>query len=590
MTPLRAVAALFFLAIAHAAPAALPELRLTSEIVKEGESPAEVRVFVSAPEDQPARFRVSTADGTAIAGEDYVAISNKRVETASGTIIRIIIVDDNRAELEETFYLDVTDVENAVAVTTRVSIKIQDDSVYPEPRLTPAGTQEGDLFERQVEAFVTLPVAFEIPYSVRVFSTPITARPRVDYKPVDETVTFRPGRKSVAIPITIYGDDRHEADETFLLQLDGLSSTAVFTIFDDDEPNSLPGVSIDDVDVIEGTGLPAVARFRVALTEPSLDGVSVFYRTQQRSATEDIDFAGQTGLIRFAPGERVKWIEVEVHADDQAEYFWEFFDVELTKAAGANLEHYLASGRIRDDDTDVRWLKVHDAVAIEGTTAVFRLELSQPSDTPIDVRWVAADALSDAWLPGGRARAGRDFGSKGISTITFQPGEVLKEIRVPIVADSDVEEDEYFGLFVGTTQDIEYDSRPGTGIIIDDDREWEWPQLRVEDAMTVEGDAWTEVRLLLTLSRASDTPSSVIVQTREFPSDDYLEVSETVTFAPGETEKTIAVRIRGDNVAEGLMTFDVDFREPSGLTIVRDSVVITILDDDRPTRSRGVRH
>src|SRR5688572_29722797 len=319
MTPFRAVAALLFLVISNGALAALPELRLTSEIVKEDDSPAEVRVFVVAPEDQPARFRVTTADGTAIAGEDYVAINKKRVETASGTIIRIVIVDDNVAELEETFYLDVTDVENAVAVTNRVSITIQDDAVYPEPRITPASTKEGELFEKQVEAFVTLPVAFEIPYSVRVFSTPITARERVDYKPVDEIATFLPGRKSVAVPITIYGDDRHEADETFLLQLDGLSSTAVFTIIDDDEPNSLPGVSIDDVDVIEGTGLPTFARFRVALTEPSLHGVSVFYRTEGRSALEEVDFVGQIGLLRFEPGERVKWIEVEVRADEEAE-------------------------------------------------------------------------------------------------------------------------------------------------------------------------------------------------------------------------------------------------------------------------------
>jgi hypothetical protein len=328
----------------------------------------------------------------------------------------------------------------------------------------------------------------------------------------------------------------------------------------------------------------------VALTEPSLQGVSVFYRTEERSASEEVDYVGQTGLVRFAPGERVKWIEVEVHADDVAEYSWEFFNVELTKAVGANLQHYLGSGRIRDDDTDVRWLKVHDAIAIEGTTAVFRLELSRPSNAPIVVRWVAADSLNDAWLPGGRARSGHDFASKGITTITFQPGEVLKEIPVPIVADSEIEGDEYFGLFVGPAQGIEYDTRPGTGIIIDDDREYEWPQLRVEDRITVEGDTWTEVRIPLTLSRPSETPASVVVTTREFPSFDYVEMSETVTFAPGETEKSVAIRIRGDDVAEPLITFDVDFREPSGLTIVRDSVVITILDDDRPTRSRGVRH
>ena len=457
------------------------------------------------------------------------------------------------------------------------------------PRFGTMRANEGDNLENRIEVTLTLSQPPSVPFSVRVYSTPVTASQGGDYKRLNEEVTFRPGLRSAKVPIIIYGDERHEADETFRLDVEGLGMSALFTIVDDDEPNSLPAVLIDETDVIEGTGTRTVARFRVTLSEPSLDGATVRFETVSRGAVGGADFVEQSGFLQFKAGERVKWIEVEVIADDQPEYEWEFFDVDLTSAKGANIERAFASGRIRDDDDlDVRWLKIHDAIAIEGTTAVFRLELSRPADTPLVVRWAVAEAI-DQFLPGPRAKTPADFAQK-ISAITFAPGEVLKEIAVPTTEDVLTEADEYFGLFVGPTPEIEYDSREGRGIIIDDDTDWGWPSLHVEDRFVVESDGWTDLDVPLRLSRPSDVPASVTVTTREPGELDFLDTRTTITFEPGETEKTLRLRVRGDDVAEPLKYFNLDFGEASGMTINRDSITISIVDDDRPSRDRAVRH
>jgi hypothetical protein len=63
--------------------------------------------------------------------------------------------------------------------------------------------------------------------------------------------------------------------------------------------------------------------------------------------------------------------------------------------------------------------------------------------------------------------------------------------------------------------------------------------------------------------------------------EDYTAASGTLTFAPGETTKTITVNVIGDTVAEPDESFNVTLSNPtSGLTITDGLGVITITNDD----------
>ena len=49
--------------------------------------------------------------------------------------------------------------------------------------------------------------------------------------------------------------------------------------------------------------------------------------------------------------------------------------------------------------------------------------------------------------------------------------------------------------------------------------------------------------------------------------DDYVATTGTLTFAPGETSKTISVVVLGDTVAEGAESFLVTLSSPTGATV-----------------------
>jgi hypothetical protein len=112
------------------------------------------------------------------------------------------------------------------------------------------------------------------------------------------------------------------------------------------------------------------------------------------------------------------------------------------------------------------------------------------------------------------------------------------------------------------------------------------PALSIGDATVSEGDSGT-TDATFQVSLSSTTTSTVTVDytttdgTATAP-DDYASTSGTLTFAPGETTKTITVPVVGDTVYEPDETFSVDLSNPSNATIADGHGVGTILNDDPP--------
>jgi hypothetical protein len=63
--------------------------------------------------------------------------------------------------------------------------------------------------------------------------------------------------------------------------------------------------------------------------------------------------------------------------------------------------------------------------------------------------------------------------------------------------------------------------------------------------------------------------------------NDYVARSGTITFAPGETTKTITIEVRGDSRREANETFSVDvYGLSSNGLFTKDRGIGTILNDD----------
>ena len=240
------------------------------------------------------------------------------------------------------------------------------------------------------------------------------------------------------------------------------------------------------------------------------------------------------------------------------------------------------------------------AVVTEGdsgtTTVGVPVLLSRPLDVPVSVDWATDDTLTAP----GQATGGADFTSAA-GTITFEPGETTATIDVEIIGDLDSEPPLLYGEWgivafsnpSNATIDTSGLLGLGVFIIIDDDPP---PVITPGSAIVAEGDTGsTIVNVPITLSHPSATEITVDFATLDTgsvgvatPGVDYTAIAGTVTFAPGETSKNVAVTVLGDTIAEipalygewGLLAFS----NPSPNAALDNSFfglgVIIIIDDD----------
>ena len=116
----------------------------------------------------------------------------------------------------------------------------------------------------------------------------------------------------------------------------------------------------------------------------------------------------------------------------------------------------------------------------------------------------------------------------------------------------------------------------------------EAPAVRVADAEATEGDDAVIV-FRVTLDGASTSAVRVNYATADGTAtagDDYEAVQGTLTFAPGETEKTVSVTVIDDNVEDSGETFRLLLSSPDGATLADSEATGTLLNiesrDDFP--------
>ncbi len=107
-----------------------------------GSHRVKVWVNLSGPAPIPVTFTVTTADGSAAAGPDFVAVS-KNLSFATGSVKKVItltLVSDTMAESTETFGLNVGSVVGAAGTDTQATITVHDDDGAVQPGLEAPGS------------------------------------------------------------------------------------------------------------------------------------------------------------------------------------------------------------------------------------------------------------------------------------------------------------------------------------------------------------------------------------------------------------------------------------------------------------------
>ncbi|MBP2298889.1 cellulase family glycosylhydrolase [Azospirillum picis] len=175
-------------------------------------------------------------------------------------------------------------------------------------------------------------------------------------------------------------------------------------------------------------------------------------------------------------------------------------------------------------------------------------------------------------------------------SLSFADGETSKTISVTVADDFLVEQNETFSVLLSNpTNGASVTTASAQGIILNDDTSFAIGPGPLSQA---EGSVGTST-FTYTVTRAgkADTTQTVDWAVTPFGNAPVNAAdfaggtmpSGTVTFAAGETSKTIAVTVAGDTMAEVDEGFAVTLSNPSQGTISAGSVIGTILNDDATT-------
>ncbi|MGB5928962.1 MAG: Calx-beta domain-containing protein, partial [Cyclobacteriaceae bacterium] len=505
--------------------------------------------------------------GTATGGgTDYTAPASITVSagntTGTGTIN---FVNDGTDEPNETVIVDISSVTNGTeSGTQQVTATIIDDDAAPAISvndITPGEASGTASFT------VSLSAASAKTITVNYATADGTANAGTDYTATSGTLTFNPGETSKSVDVSITDDALDEANETFVLNLSSASNATIAdtqglaTITDND---SAPSISVNDVTAGEGDG---TLTFTVSLSAASAQTITVGYATADNTALAGSDYTATSGTLTFLAGETSKTVAVTLN-DNTADETDETFNLNLASATNATISDAQGAGTITDNDASPA-LSVNDVTAGEGdATLTFTVSLSAVSGQTVTVDFATADNT---------ALAGSDYTATS-GTLTFLAGETSKTVAVTLNDDTADETDETFNLNLSSATNATIADAQGVGTITDNDAA---PAISVNDVTADEGDGTLTFTVSLTASSAQViTVDYATANGSATAGSDYTATSGTLSFAAGETSKTVSVSLSEDVLDEANETLSLNLSAAANATISDAQGIGTITDND----------
>jgi YVTN family beta-propeller protein len=426
------------------------------------------------------------------------------------------------------------------------------------------------------------------PSTVKYKTSGGTATAGTDYSgPVPLTdLSFASGETSKPVTVGVTGDNLPEKDETFNLALSAptgaviADATATATIVNDDGEADL---AVDSVTVPEGNAGTTAATFTITRSGTTTGTSTATYRTNGGTAAAGTDYTPiAPTIVTFNPGETTKTVAVDVAGDLTAENNETFNLVLSLPSVGTVLADASGVGTIVDDEGPVTagpatFVSVNNLSVAEGasgtTAATFTVTRSGTTTGASSVKVKTG---------GGTATAGTDYTAVPLTVVNFAAGDTSQPVTVNVAGDNLPEKDETFNLMLSVPTGATIADGSATATIRNDDGS---AYLTVGNVSVNEGNTGTTTATF-TLTRSGNTNGSSTLKYKTTDgtakaTDDYSAVGLTpVTFAAGETTKTVSVDVTGDTAVEKNETFNLVLSASVGATLSDASGAATIVNDD----------
>ena len=465
---------------------------------------------------------------------------------------------------------------------------------------------EGDSGTREALFEVRLSRPAETAFSVNFATRDGSATSGIDYTAASGVLNFVPGQDVAFVRVLVLCERAAEASESFDLVVTAPASPSVgttslvgtATILDDDS-SAGPVLSLAGGTVVESFN--SALRFVLTLSKPSIDAITVNYRTLGGTAFDDdlsnaIPSSSNNGTVTFAPGQTTASVFIRPDSDSVDERD-ENIGLELVNPVGASFAGGVAAlratGVILDDDGTGPNLAVFvsNPIFVEGDSgsreALFEVRLSQPAASSFSLTYDTRD---------GTAVAGQDYSAR-TGVLTFAPGQDTAFVRVVVAGDRAAEAAETFYLVVTppASPSISSQGAVGTATILDDDITLgALPVLTISSEPALEGGG--SIRFDLTLSRPSPLPVSVTFNTllgtaldADLNSPANAQANNGVVVIPaGQTSTSVTISLNRDTLDERDETIIGRLSNPVNATLsggVSQLSAVGIIRDDDGTGS-----
>jgi hypothetical protein len=430
-------------------------------------------------------------------------------------------------------------------------------------------------------------VAF-FPISVNYATQDGTAKASLgDYTARSGTLVFDPsGPVSQTVSVPIAPTARHSVSDTFNLVLSAPSAARLADNVGTAQlinPNGPLSISVSDVDHVRSTTLATTARFTVRLSGAPAAGEQV---TVQASTANGTGVAGTdyTALpattLTFAPGEQTKSVDVTV-AKKARSYAAKTFNLVLQNpSASAVLGDPTGVARLRSPGSAAALptLSVSDVAVLRPPfltkSATFTVTLSAPSTSTVTVAYATADGTATV--------ANGDYVAAS-GTLTFNPGQVSKTVPVTFRASPRRGLHHTFDLVLSSPTGATLADTAGTARLIG--LHGQFGLAATEVAVVRSASVGSLVPIVVRLNPlpyAGETAVTVNVATANgtaIAGTDYTALPTTpLTFAPGETSKTVYVPVLARPAGTPVRTFNLVLSSPSANAVITDtSTAVTLI-------------
>ncbi|XP_041856249.1 adhesion G-protein coupled receptor V1 [Melanotaenia boesemani] len=319
-------------------------------------------VYGTLNEADPEPYRTPGV-GRATEGRDFVSLLDSVVFLANQSVanISLRVLDDEDPERDESVFVKLISVQlirgeqkrlisnspslgPSMDTVAQVIVEASDDA-FGILQLSASAVSVAEHYVGPI-INVTRVGGIFADVSVKFRAVPLTARVSEDYSVASTDVVLLEGESSKSVPIYVINDVVPELEETFMIELInqttggallGDLTRAIITILPSDDPFGAFVFQALPITVEEPGSNSVEVTLPIVRNAGTIGTVAVQWQATVNGKLAEGDIRPTSGEVKFAPGETMKTLRLEILADDVPE-ITEIIKVELTRASnGGNL-------------------------------------------------------------------------------------------------------------------------------------------------------------------------------------------------------------------------------------------------------------